>query len=152
MTQSINVTTDTLIKLFGSLDEYARLIEKGMGVVLRLQDGVLKIIGDDSAVERAAGLVNSLIALMGKGYEITRDKVLSSIDLALMDKPDDIISRRKLQLQRRKSYGKRKIYKVPHSWAARVCNRNQEKYARFRHRSCRYGKNVSGGCYGRGCF
>ena len=92
MTQSINVTTDTLIKLFGSLDEYARLIEKGMGVVLRLQDGVLKIIGDDSAVERAAGLVNSLIALMGKGYEITRDKVLSSIDLALMDKPDDIIS------------------------------------------------------------
>lgn len=92
MTQSINVTTDTLIKLFGSLDEYARLIEKGMGVVLRPQDGVLKIIGDDSAVERAAGLVNSLIALMGKGYEITRDKVLSSIDLALMDKPDDIIS------------------------------------------------------------
>ena len=91
MTQSINVTTDTLIKLFGSLDEYARLIEKGMGVVLRPQDGVLKIIGDDSAVERAAGLVNSLIALMGKGYEITRDKVLSSIDLALMDKPDDII-------------------------------------------------------------
>lgn len=92
MTQSINVTTDTLIKLFGSLDEYARLIEKGMGVVLRPQDGVSKIIGDDSAVERAAGLVNSLIALMGKGYEITRDKVLSSIDLALMDKPDDIIS------------------------------------------------------------
>lgn len=92
MTQSINVTTDTLIKLFGSLDEYARLIEKGMGVVLRPQDGVLKIIGDDSAVERAVGLVNSLIALMGKGYEITRDKVLSSIDLALMDKPDDIIS------------------------------------------------------------
>ena len=92
MTQSINVTTDTVIKLFGSLDEYARLIEKGMGVVLRPQDGVLKIIGDDSAVERAAGLVNSLIALMGKGYEITRDKVLSSIDLALMDKPDDIIT------------------------------------------------------------
>ncbi len=92
MTQSINVTTDTLIKLFGSLDEYARLIEKGMGVILRPQDGVLKIIGDDSAVERAAGLINSLIALMGKGYEITRDKILSSIDLALMDKPDDIIS------------------------------------------------------------
>ena len=29
---------------------------------------------------------------MGKGYDITREKVLSSIDLVLMDKPDDIIS------------------------------------------------------------
>ena len=92
MTQNVEVTTETLIKLFGSLDENARLIEKGLGVSLRPRDGVLKITGDEQSVERATYLVNNLIALMGKGYDITREKVLSSIDLVLMDKPDDIIS------------------------------------------------------------
>lgn len=92
MTQSIEVTTESLIKLFGSLDENARLIEKGLGVSLKPRDGVLKITGDDVAVERATYLVNNLIKLMGKGYEITREKVLGGIDLVLEDKPDDIIA------------------------------------------------------------
>ena len=92
-TAKINAgSVDALIKLFGSLDENARLIEKGLGVSLRPRDGVLKIAGDEQSVERATYLVNNLIALMGKGYDITREKVLSSIDLVLMDKPDDIIS------------------------------------------------------------
>ena len=92
MTSSIEITMQSLIKLFGSLDENARLIEKGMGVVLRTQDGVLKVIGEDTAVERTVALIESLLTLIGKGYDITKDKVRSAIDLALMDKPDDIVS------------------------------------------------------------
>ncbi len=92
MTSEIEITTESLIKLFGSLDENARLIEKGMGVVLRTADGVLKVVGDDEAVERTTSLIESLITLIGKGYEITKDKVRSAIDLALVDRPDDIVS------------------------------------------------------------
>ena len=92
MTIQIEVSDQTLIKLFGPMDEYATLIEKKMGVKLRTAEGVLKIEGDGQAIERAEGLMRNLIALVGKGYEITREKVSSGIDLALMDKPDDIVS------------------------------------------------------------
>ncbi len=92
MTHSIPVTTETLIKLFGPMDEYATLIEKGMKVSLRPENGELKVIGKDLDVERAVYLIQNLMSLMGKGYEITREKVNSSIDLALMDKPDEIVS------------------------------------------------------------
>lgn len=56
MTQNVEVTTETLIKLFGSLDENARLIEKGLGVSLRPRDGVLKITGDEP--KRGAGNIS----------------------------------------------------------------------------------------------
>lgn len=92
MTHSIPVTTETLIKLFGPMDEYATLIEKGMKVSLRPENGELKVAGKDVDVERAVYLIQNLMSLMGKGYEITREKVNSSIDLALMDKPDEIVS------------------------------------------------------------
>lgn len=92
MTHSIPVTTETLIKLFGPMDEYATLIEKGMKVSLRPENGELKVVGKDVDVERAVYLIQNLMSLMGKGYEITREKVNSSIDLALMDKPDEIVS------------------------------------------------------------
>ncbi|MBR2988152.1 MAG: PhoH family protein [Clostridia bacterium] len=74
------------------MDEYARLIENRMSVKLRPEDGVLKIEGDDTAVERTEALIYNLILLASKGYEITREKIASGIDLALMDKPDDLVS------------------------------------------------------------
>ncbi|MBO5215457.1 MAG: PhoH family protein [Clostridia bacterium] len=74
------------------MDEYATLIEKGMKVSLRPENGELKVVGKDVDVERAVYLIQNLMSLMGKGYEITREKVNSSIDLALMDKPDEIVS------------------------------------------------------------
>lgn len=92
MTQSIPVTTESLLKLFGSLDENAIAVEKRLGVALRPRDGVLKIVGNDEvSVERAEGLIKSLLTLIGKGVELTRERVSAAIDLALMDKPDEIV-------------------------------------------------------------
>ena len=93
MTQSIPITTESLLKLFGSLDENAIAVEKRLGVALRPRDGVLKIVGNDEVnVERAEGLINSLLTLIGKGVELTRERVSAAIDLALMDKPDEIVA------------------------------------------------------------
>lgn len=93
MTQSIPITTESLLKLFGSLDENAIAVEKRLGVALRPRDGVLKIVGNDEvSVERAEGLINSLLTLIGKGVELTRERVSAAIDLALMDKPDEIVA------------------------------------------------------------
>lgn len=93
MTQSIPVTTESLLKLFGSLDENAIAVEKRLGVALRPRDGVLKIVGNDEvSVERAEGLIKSLLTLIGKDVELTRERVSAAIDLALMDKPDEIVA------------------------------------------------------------
>ena len=93
MTQSIPITTESLLKLFGSLDENAIAVEKRLGVALRPRDGVLKIVGNDEvSVERAEGLINSLLTLIGKGAELTRERVSAAIDLAIMDKPDEIVA------------------------------------------------------------
>ena len=93
MTQSIPITTESLLKLFGSLDENAFAVEKRLGVALRPRDGVLKIVGNDEvSVERAEGLIKSLLTLIGKGVELTRERVSAAIDLALMDKPDEIVA------------------------------------------------------------
>ncbi len=93
MTQSIPITTESLLKLFGSLDENAIAVEKRLGVALRPRDGVLKIVGNDEvSVERAEGLINSLLTLIGKGVDLTRERVSAAIDLALMDKPDEIVA------------------------------------------------------------
>lgn len=92
MTYGVSIGAETLRRLFGPMDEYASVIEKSMGVRLRPLDGELKISGDDVAVERAARLVSSLLVLLGKGSEITRESLISSIDLALMDKADEIVS------------------------------------------------------------
>lgn len=93
MTQSIPVTTESLLKLFGSLDENAIAVEKRLGVALRPRDGVLKIVGNDEvSVERAEGLIKSLLTLIGKGVELTRERVSAAIDLALIDKPDEIVA------------------------------------------------------------
>ena len=93
MTQSIPITTESLLKLFGSLDENAIAVEKRLGVALRPRDGVLKIVGNDEvSVERAEGLIISLLTLIGKGVELTRERVSAAIDLALMDKPDEIVA------------------------------------------------------------
>ncbi len=91
MTQSVKITIDTLMKLFGVHDENARLIEKAFEVRLRPEDGELKIIGDDENVSKAYDLVRNLISLTGKGYELTREKISIGIELVKADKPDAIV-------------------------------------------------------------
>lgn len=92
MTVGLELTSETLSKLFGTLDENVRLIEDGLGVKLRLFDGKLNVEGDEENVTRTVELVGSLKKLMGKGYDITRDKVQSAVDLALEDNPDELVA------------------------------------------------------------
>ncbi len=92
MTKKLEISADNLIKIFGPLDEYARLIEKGLSVRLSLFGGGLEISGEDESVERAEALIENLLKLIGMGFVITREKITTGIDLVTMDKPDDIVS------------------------------------------------------------
>ena len=88
----VEISAENLIKLFGPLDEYARLIEKGLSVRLVTTDGALEIIGDEENEDRAEALIENLLKLGGMGFNITREKITTGIDLVLADKPDDIVS------------------------------------------------------------
>ena len=92
MTKKLEISADNLIKIFGPLDEYARLIEKGLSVRLSLFGGGLEISGDDESVERTEALIENLLKLNGMGFPITREKITTGIDLVMADKPDDIVS------------------------------------------------------------
>lgn len=92
MIEKLEMSTEMIKTLFGALDEYAALIEKGLSVTLRPDENGLKIIGDEQNIYRAAALLKNLRVLVGQGYTIDRFKVLSGIDLVLMDRPDEIIS------------------------------------------------------------
>lgn len=89
--KSIDVSQQNLIKLFGAFDCNAKIIEQRMNVRLYALDGCLRIEGDEDAEEKAAGLFESLLKLIGMGYEVNDDKVIESIDPALAGKTDDII-------------------------------------------------------------
>ena len=90
--QNIRISAQNVTKFFGPLDEYARLIENGLGVTVNtVEDGIV-VCGEEQAIERANDLFNALSTLVGKGVEITREKILSAIDLVNMDKPDDIVA------------------------------------------------------------
>lgn len=91
-TKNIKVSTENLISLFGPLDEYARLVERGLGVRLYTSDGELVVEGEEESVRRADELYSQLISLIGKGYPVTKERVKSAIDLVLEDKPDDIVA------------------------------------------------------------
>ena len=91
MTQNIDIKMDTLPKLFGSLDENILLIEREFNVNIKLTGSELIVKGEPQDVEKTSLLLNTLIKLSGKGFEIDKNKIRQSIDLIKMDRPEEII-------------------------------------------------------------
>lgn len=90
--KSIDISNENLINLFGAYDCNARYIEEALSVRLIPCDGELKIEGSDEQAEnRAEQLFVQLIRLIGMGFSVDEDKIRESVDLVLVDRPDDII-------------------------------------------------------------
>ncbi len=90
MTEKIELKSDVLAKLFGSLDENVKLIEREMKVNIAALDGAILITGEDAAACRE--LLTKLIELIEKGYEINKSKVAGSIELVRNGHGDDIVN------------------------------------------------------------
>ena len=61
--------------VFGQFDEYAREIERSLKVDLIARDGVVKLIGEKTAVDRAKGVLDNLTELARRGNQISRQNV-----------------------------------------------------------------------------
>lgn len=90
MTERIELKSDVLSKLFGSLDENVKLIEREMKVNVSALDGAILITGEEAPACRE--LLSRLIELIEKGYEVGKSKVASSIDLVRSGHGDEILN------------------------------------------------------------
>ena len=93
MEKKVSLKSETLKKIFGTLDKNARIIEDVMQVRLIMQDGGLLIVGEACEnVENAETLLKNLASLIGYGYEIDEARAQQSAYLAKEGKTDEIIS------------------------------------------------------------
>ena len=92
--------------LFGTRDENIRLLETGLGVVTRLQDGdSLDLEGEDEAVHRGTRLLNEYVNLLREG------QVISSSDwnsyLRVLTADSSLSLRRLVESGKSRSFGKK---------------------------------------------
>ena len=93
MTKFIEIDSETAQKLFGTLDKNVRIIEDKLKVLIKLEGGALKIDSDnDKIVEQTAMLIDSLMVLIKRGYEVDENRVETGVALAKEDKTDEIIA------------------------------------------------------------
>jgi phosphate starvation-inducible PhoH-like protein len=92
LTEYININSDKMLRLFGAYDENIKLISESYGVTIRQKDNFIEISGADEAVEQAKLLMDKLCELLDKGYEISKEKVMAGIDLARLNRLDEIVS------------------------------------------------------------
>ena len=61
--------------VFGQFDAFAKKIERSLHVTLISRDGVVKIMGDSNAVERARNVLSQLLELSRRGNTISEQNV-----------------------------------------------------------------------------
>lgn len=77
--------------VFGQFDEHIKKIEKTLNVTLISRDGVLKIIGNEAAADKARRVFLQLVELSKRGNTITEQNVNYAISLTLEDKENSLV-------------------------------------------------------------
>lgn len=70
---------DALLSLFGPQDQYLKIIRNHFGVAITHRDGKLKIIGEESAVRHATGLIETLHKRAQQSGGLTLHEVQSAL-------------------------------------------------------------------------
>ena len=96
----IDIPVEHSKNVFGNFDEFVKKIEKTLKVTIVMRDSEMKIIGTDSACQRAADVFNELLTLSKRGNIITEQNVDYALSLSMEDRLDalseidkDIIAR-----------------------------------------------------------
>lgn len=77
--------------VFGQFDEHIKKIEKTLNVTLISRDGVLKIIGNEAAADKARRVFLQLVELSKRGNVITEQNVDYAISLTFQDQEDALV-------------------------------------------------------------
>lgn len=81
---------EDIVTLVGPYDEHLHIIEKEFAVAITVRDGLIKITGDEKAVNDATGTINSLIFMIVKGEQVTKHEVEYASSLSKDKKTNEI--------------------------------------------------------------
>lgn len=77
--------------VFGQFDEHLKLIERTLNVTLIAREGVIKILGTQSAAAKAKEVLGQLSALAAKGNTITTQNVNYALALAIENSHESLV-------------------------------------------------------------
>lgn len=83
--QTITIPAEHAQNVFGQFDFHVKQIERTLHVSMVMRDDVLKIIGEQTAVEKALKIFEQLISLAKNGNTITRQNVDYALSLSFSE-------------------------------------------------------------------
>ena len=86
----MQIDAEHMQNIFGENDAYIKKIEDDLKVIITDRNGVVKITGEESAVNRAAKLVKELVELSKRGNTIQEQNVMYGLELS-RDGEDDAL-------------------------------------------------------------
>lgn len=91
-TVNIDVPVEHMRNLFGEFDSHIKKIEKQLQVTIVDRDGAVRISGEHEAAERAARIVQELLALSKRGAVLEEQSVEYAIELGKEHKEDMLLA------------------------------------------------------------
>lgn len=77
--------------VFGQFDKYAKKLERTFRVTLIARDGVVKVLGEGTATEKARRVLTQLTELSRRGNTITEQNVDYAISLVYEDQEEELV-------------------------------------------------------------
>ena len=87
----IGISIENERSIFGSNDCYLRKIEQNLHVDFIERNGVLKIVGEDTDVEKAASVISGLAELSSRGNEVTEQQIDYMLSLSEDGREKDLV-------------------------------------------------------------
>ena len=88
---SLNFPTEHVANVFGQFDSNIKKIERALHVTVVVRDDMLKLVGNEIQIKRAANVFTQLLELSKRGNAITEQNVNYALTLVLEDKETAII-------------------------------------------------------------
>lgn len=89
--ESITIPADSAANVFGEFDSHIKRIEKAMHVTMIMRNDQLKIMGAENSVKKAIEILKSLIALAGRGNQITEQNVNYVLSLSAENQTEAVV-------------------------------------------------------------
>ena len=88
----LNVPARDERNVFGQFDQYIKKIERALHVTVVNRDGVIKVLGTETNVDKAVRIIEDLTTLSERGEEITEQTVDYSIGLTFEEKEENAVT------------------------------------------------------------
>lgn len=89
--QQLEIPAEHERNIFGQFDEHSKKIERTLRVTLISRNGILKIVGPEPNVRKAAGIFKELLGLSVRGNTIQTQNVDYALSMALEEKEASLV-------------------------------------------------------------